>query len=165
MPTPLHAGAPGQRQFVSLFGRVRGVVRLNMSCPVQSRYNRNGAKEMFLVPAKQWDIGLLGVFLFVLFHSRVTRYLGRLGKRGSFGSSVLSSPNRPPRSIGVSHGPLHPSVFFPGLLDAVMCCRVFLEKCAVRIECCPSRNRLARQYVPWGVLFFSLFPCPLVRSG
>ena len=40
--------------------------------------------------------------------------LGRLGKRGSFGSSVLSSPNRPPRRIGVSHGPLHPFVFFFG---------------------------------------------------
>ena len=54
--------------------------------------------------------------------------LGRLGKRGNFGSSVLSSPNRPPRSIGVSHGPLHPFVFLSGVSAAVMCCRDLPQK-------------------------------------
>ena len=54
--------------------------------------------------------------------------MGRLGKRGNFGSSVLSSPNWPPRSIGVSHGPLHPFVFLSGVSAAVMCCRDLPQK-------------------------------------
>ena len=54
--------------------------------------------------------------------------LGRLGKRGSFGSSVLSTPNRPPRRIGVSQWAPSPLCFLPGVLVAVMCCRVLPQK-------------------------------------
>ena len=66
------------------------------------------------MPAKQWDILLLGVLRPCFGLSSVIAVSGRLGKRGSSGSSVLSSPNRPSRRIGVSHGPLHLIVFFLG---------------------------------------------------
>ena len=56
VPTPLHAGAPGQRQIVSLLGWARGGVRLVLSCAVMSMYVLKDDKEMFFRPAKQWDL-------------------------------------------------------------------------------------------------------------
>ena len=47
VPTPLHAGAPGQRQIVSLLGWVRGDVRLVLSYAVMSMYVLKDDQEMF----------------------------------------------------------------------------------------------------------------------
>ena len=76
MPTLLHAGAPGQRQNVSLLGWVRGDVRLVLSCAVMLMYVLQMIRRYFFTPAKQWDFWLLGVLLFVLLYERVTRFWG-----------------------------------------------------------------------------------------
>ena len=67
---------------------------------------------------------------------------GRLEGRGGFGPSVLLSPRSIPETQGVSHGPLHPYVNVSGLLDAVMCCKVYPGTDHCRSHLCPSRNRL-----------------------
>ena len=90
-----HAGAPGQRQVVSLFGWVRGDVRLVLSCAVMSMYVFKDDKEMFF---RRQSSGTYDFWVFFIcpVSCKGNAVLGRLGKRGSFGSSVISSPNRPP---------------------------------------------------------------------
>ena len=86
---------------------------------------------------------------------------GAVGEAGrSFGTSRCLSPrNRPPKVIGVYHGP-SPLLNrqFLGLIVAVLCCLVCPRNTGRCSDpCCPSRNRLCPSS-SYGGSLFSLFP-------
>ena len=78
---------------------------------------------------------------------------------------MLSSPNRPTQKHRGVPWASPPLCFFPGLLDAVMCCRVFLEKnvlfgSSVALQ---EIGLLANMFLGGGSLFLSLplSSCPV----
>ena len=81
VPTPLHAGAPGQRQNVSLLGWVRSDVRLVLSCAVMLMYVLQMIRKYLLRRLSSGTFGFWG-FCYLYCFMKGSRGFGAVGKAG-----------------------------------------------------------------------------------